>query len=47
MRPEADNDLRLVVNDINKRDDIKFVVVTGDISEKGRNTELGAGKANS
>ena len=38
--PEADNDLRLVVNDINKRDDIKFVVVTGDISEKGRNTEL-------
>jgi 3',5'-cyclic AMP phosphodiesterase CpdA len=38
--PEADNDLKLVVNDINKRDDIKFVVATGDITEKGRNSEL-------
>jgi len=38
--PEADNDLRLVVNDINTRNDIKFVVVTGDVAEKGRNTEL-------
>jgi outer membrane protein assembly factor BamB len=38
--PGADDDLRLVVNDINKRDDIKFVVATGDIAEKGRNLEL-------
>src|SRR3989304_314129 len=38
--PEADDDLRLVVNDINKRNDIKFVIATGDIAEKGRNSEL-------
>lgn len=38
--PGADNDLRLVVNDINKHHDIKFVIATGDISEKGRNSEL-------
>ena len=38
--PGADDDLRLVVNDINKRDDIKFVIATGDIAEKGRNHEL-------
>ena len=30
----------MVVNDINKRDDIKFVIATGDIAEKGRNSEL-------
>lgn len=38
--PEADNDLKLVVNDINKRDEIKFVIATGDIAEKGQNSEL-------
>ena len=38
--PATDTDLRLVVNDINKRDDIKFVIATGDIAEKGRNSEL-------
>jgi outer membrane protein assembly factor BamB/predicted phosphodiesterase len=38
--PGADNDLRLVVNDINKRHDIKFVIATGDITEKGGNSEL-------
>lgn len=38
--PNADKDLEAVINDIKKNDDIKFVVVTGDIAEKGRNTEL-------
>ena len=38
--PEADDDLRLVVNDINKCNDIKFVIATGDIAEKGGNSEL-------
>lgn len=38
--PGADDDLRLVVNDINKHNDIKFAVATGDITEKGRNSEL-------
>lgn len=38
--PQADSDLRMVVNDINKRADIKFVVATGDIAEKGENPEL-------
>ena len=38
--PEADDDLRLVVNDINKRNDIKLVIATGDIAEKGGNSEL-------
>lgn len=38
--PNADNDLRLVINDINKREEIKFVIAGGDISEKGRNQEL-------
>lgn len=38
--PNADNDLRSVINDINKRTDLKFVVATGDITEKGRNSEL-------
>ena len=42
--PEADNDLRAVVDDINKRTEIKFVVATGDISEKGRNSELESAK---
>lgn len=38
--PNADNDLRAVVEDINRRTEIKFVIVGGDVSEKGRNTEL-------
>jgi outer membrane protein assembly factor BamB/predicted phosphodiesterase len=38
--PDASKDLRLLVNDINKREEIKFVVATGDITEKGRNSEL-------
>jgi outer membrane protein assembly factor BamB len=42
--PGADDDLRLVVNDINKRKEIKFVIATGDIAEKGRNVELGLAK---
>ncbi len=42
--PGADVDLENVVNNINKRKDIKFVVVTGDISEKGKNDELDLAK---
>lgn len=38
--PNSDKDLEAVINDIKKNDEIKFVVVTGDIAEKGRNTEL-------
>jgi len=38
--PGADNDLSLVVKDINKHDNINFVIATGDITEKGRNSEL-------
>ena len=42
--PGAEDDLENVVNDINKRSEIKFVVVTGDIAEKGRDDELGTAK---
>ncbi len=38
--PGAEIDLENVVHDINNRKEIKFVVVTGDIGEKGRNNEL-------
>lgn len=38
--PGAESDLENVVHNINGRQDIKFVVVTGDIGEKGRNSEL-------
>ncbi|MCX6152006.1 MAG: PQQ-binding-like beta-propeller repeat protein [Ignavibacteriales bacterium] len=38
--PKADFDLITIVRDINKRTDLKFVIATGDISEKGRNEEL-------
>lgn len=38
--PGADNDLRLVVSDINKREGLKFVIITGDVTEKGRASEL-------
>jgi len=35
-----DEDLRRTVNDINKMNDIDFVVITGDITELGTNEEL-------
>ncbi len=38
--PKADEDLRTIVKDINHRSEIQFVIVTGDIAEKGRNDEL-------
>ncbi len=38
--PGAETDLENVVHDINTRKDIKFVVVTGDVAEKGRDSEL-------
>ncbi len=38
--PNADTDLRLIVDHINKNEDLQFVIATGDISEKGRNSEL-------
>ncbi|MBU1095466.1 MAG: PQQ-binding-like beta-propeller repeat protein [Bacteroidetes bacterium] len=38
--PNAGADLDSVVNMINKFTDLKFVLATGDISEKGKNTEL-------
>jgi outer membrane protein assembly factor BamB len=38
--PGADADLQNAINDINSREEIKFVVITGDISEKGSNAEL-------
>lgn len=36
----ADEDLRRTVNDINSKNDIDFVVITGDITELGTNEEL-------
>ncbi len=42
--PGAESDLENVVDDINNRKDISFVVVTGDIAEKGRNEELETAK---
>lgn len=36
----ASEDLRMVVNSINNRNDIEFVIATGDITEKGLNEEL-------
>lgn len=38
--PGADSDLRAVVENINNLNEIDFVVATGDISEKGLNSEL-------
>jgi len=38
--PKAEEDLTNCVNDINNRTDVAFVVVSGDIAEKGRNKEL-------
>lgn len=40
----ADQDLRAVVSDINRRGDVKFVIATGDITEKGLNKELDMAK---
>lgn len=37
---KAEEDLRRTVNDINTRNDIDFVVITGDITELGTNDEL-------
>ena len=42
--PNADIDLQNVVDDINDRDGLTFVVVTGDIAEKGRDDELDTAK---
>lgn len=42
--PKADEDLEAVVDDINLRPEIKFVVATGDIAEKGMNQELETAK---
>lgn len=36
----AEEDLRRTISDINKRKDIAFVVITGDITELGTNKEL-------
>ena len=37
---KAEEDLRRTVNDINSKNDIDFVVITGDITELGTNDEL-------
>ena len=42
--PKADEDLLNVIHDINKRSDLEFVIVTGDITEKGKNDELESAK---
>lgn len=36
----ATNDLKAVIEDINKRDDISFVILSGDVTEKGKSKEL-------
>lgn len=41
--PGADNDLIQIVNDINQRE-LKFTIITGDITEKGLNSELNLAK---
>ncbi len=38
--PGADSDLSAIVEDINNRTNLSFIVVTGDIAEKGKNDEL-------
>jgi outer membrane protein assembly factor BamB/predicted phosphodiesterase len=40
----AEEDLRRTVRDINAMDDIAFVVITGDITELGTNSELATAK---
>jgi outer membrane protein assembly factor BamB/predicted phosphodiesterase len=41
---KAEQDLRRTVNDINSKNDIDFVVITGDITELGTNDELPGAK---
>ncbi len=41
----AEANLESVINNINNRKDVAFVVVTGDISEKGRDEELESAKS--
>ncbi len=36
----AEENLSLVINDINLKNEIQFVIATGDITEKGKNEEL-------
>lgn len=43
--PTAEADLTAAVEDINNEKDIKFVVVSGDIAEKGRTDELEKAKS--
>ncbi|MCU7503060.1 MAG: PQQ-binding-like beta-propeller repeat protein [Ignavibacteria bacterium] len=38
--PKAEEYLKQVVDDINKRSDIQFVIASGDIAEKGQSAEL-------
>lgn len=42
--PKAEEYMRAIVEDINKRSDLQFVIATGDIAEKGRNDELDTAK---
>jgi outer membrane protein assembly factor BamB len=42
--PTGANDLKSAVSQINSRNDLKFVVVTGDIAERGRNYQLDSAK---
>lgn len=42
--PNAENDLIQIVNDLNQRE-IKFTIITGDITEKGLNSELEKAKS--
>jgi outer membrane protein assembly factor BamB/Icc-related predicted phosphoesterase len=41
---KADEDLKTIVEDINKRTELDFVIITGDITEKGSNEELDLAK---
>src|ERR1044072_5222348 len=41
---KAEEDLRRTVEDINKRSDLDFAVITGDITELGTNEELARAK---
>lgn len=42
--PTGTKNLKEVINSINRLNDLKFVIVTGDITEKGRNEELDSAK---
>ena len=42
--PKADEYLKTIVEDINKRNELEFVIITGDITEKGSNEELSLAK---